>query len=37
MTIAIIVKAMQGNFGLAKKKWIEQLIAIRALPETPCG
>lgn len=30
---ALIAQATQGNFGLARVKWTQQLEAIRALPE----
>lgn len=34
-TEALIEKAMKGNVGLAKKKWQEQLEAIRDLTTGP--
>jgi hypothetical protein len=30
---ALILQATQGNYGLAKTKWTQQLEAIRNLPE----
>jgi hypothetical protein len=31
----LIALSQNGNFGLAPRKWREQLDAIRALPEKP--
>jgi hypothetical protein len=32
---ALIQQATQGNYGLARVKWTQQLEAIRNLPEAP--
>jgi hypothetical protein len=33
ISVLLIAKKTAGNYGLAPKKWLAQLEAIRALPE----
>lgn len=37
MTLLLIAHKTKGNYGLAPKKWREQLERIRALPERAEG